>query len=572
MAVLIVGTGAGCGRKAPVTQGEELPADESAGRSDLSADTENEEKSGEEADSDSSVFDTSLADTVVSDEAAAPRNEYVIYCPDETLPDIFESCYPGYEVVSEPREEEDGILTAEGLLGEVQIHWIITDYLTDTEKAGPLDDLLVSQQTEGASDYDWVDLFVIDELNIEKYIGDEVNVAMELDSLGISRRELKEQLPYTQQLGSDHRKQRASALDISPGVFLYRRSAAKAVLGADDPETVSKAVSDWDTFYETAEKAGESGYKMLAGYDAAFDVYAQSVKDDWYTDDGSLHIDDHLMKWVETTKRFSEKGICGADEIASDPWTDGILGKGDVFGYFLSAEEIGLIKKTVPEDNADSYGDWGIVSGPGNWYRGGTWLCAAVGTPNPGLSAEIIRNLTCNEQVMKDIYEKTGMTVNNRKVLCGNVSDVSDRAVALTESSVDSDISDRDTTLTESRVDPDVSGGSDMSADVPGDTSESESAAEAVERGIGFLFGDKEDIVGDAFCDPFFAGQQTGPVYLEAAKRVDNPVKDWERWILDDMFREAYYPYFTGECSANDSLAAFYQNAKGLIIMEDEEW
>ena len=81
-----------------------------------------------------------------------------------------------------------------------------------------------------------------------------------------------------------------------------------------------------------------------------------------------------------------------------------------------------------------------------------------------------------------------------------------------------------------------------------------------------------EEFAGDAFSDPFFGGQQTGPVYDKAANAVQNPVADWERWTLDDMFQEAYYPYFRGECSLNDSLASFYQNAKGLLITEDEEW
>jgi hypothetical protein len=280
----------------------------------------------------------------------------------------------------------------------------------------------------------------------------------------------------------------------------------------------------------TAEKTGKAGYKMLAGYDAAFDVYSQAVEHDWQSDDGSLQIDEHLMQWVETTDDFVKKGICGDAEIGSDEWMAGIKGKGDVFGYFLSAEEIEILKDEIDESNTESYGDWGIVPGPAGWYRGGSWLCAAVGTPNPGFSAEIIRNLTCNEQVMQDIYEKTGITVNNRNVLLGF-------------------------------AEPD---------NMTGERSLSDSLGESVDESI--TSGSTEEFAGDAFRDPFFGGQQTGPVYDKAANAVQNPVADWERWTLDDMFQEAYYPYFRGECSLNDSLASFYQNAKGLLITEVEEW
>ncbi|MDO4804858.1 MAG: extracellular solute-binding protein, partial [Lachnospiraceae bacterium] len=318
---------------------------------------------------------------------------------------------------------DDGVKVMDGKVGDMQIHWVITDYLSDLENSNDLDELLVAQQAEGASEYDWVDLFVVDELNLEKYIGDGVDVAMDLKSLGISKRQMQQQLPYTRILGSDGRKQRGASIDISPGVFLYRRSIANAVFGTDDPDIVGSSVADWEAFQMTAEKVGSAGYKMLAGFDAAFDAFAESVKDGWYSDEGSVVIDDHLMDWVEMTKKFAEEGLCGDSEMGSEAWLKELTGKGDVFGYFLSAEEIGRLESDYIDEDADSYGDWGIVAGPAGWYRGGTFLCAAVGTPNPEFAAEIIRNLTCNEEVMQEIYEETGLTVNNRKVLLGTASD-----------------------------------------------------------------------------------------------------------------------------------------------------
>ena len=35
---------------------------------------------------------------------------------------------------------------------------------------------------------------------------------------------------------------------------VYKRQAAKEVLGTDDPDEVQKSVSDWDAFNATAEK------------------------------------------------------------------------------------------------------------------------------------------------------------------------------------------------------------------------------------------------------------------------------------------------------------------------------
>ena len=546
LAILVIGSATGCGSKTDDRPGNEHSGDMSGTDVDLS---ESEDTAGQPAgDSDISgdyATDSSLADLMVSDEASDQRKEYVIYCPDETLPDIFVTCYPGYEVISEPTGDEEGVRTAEGVIGDMKIHWLITDYLSDDEKAGHLDELLVGQQEEGASEYDWVDLFVIDEVNIEKYIADGVDVALDLRSIGIRNREMRQQFSYTRTLATDGLQVLGASFDVSPGVFLYRRSVAKAVLGTDDPGVVSDSVKDWDTFRMTAEKTGEAGYKMLAGYDAAFDVYSQAVGHDWQSDDGSLQIDEHLMQWVETTDDFVKKGICGDAEIGSDEWMAGFTGKGDVFGYFLSAEEIGLLKEEIDESNTDSYGDWGIAPGPAGWYRGGSWLCAAVGTPNPKFSAEIIRNLTCNEQVMQDIYKKTGITVNNRNVLLG----FTEHGNMIGERSLSDSLSES--------VDESITSGSNEESDREDTSSGSHG---------------KSETDTDAFSDPFFGGQQTGPVYDKAANAVQNPVADWERWTLDDMFQEAYYPYFRGECSLNDSLASFYQNAKEMLITEDEEW
>lgn len=601
LAILVAGSGAGCGSKAENRPGSERPGDASGTDTDLSDQEDmTVQPSGDSDVSGDNATDSSFTDLMVSDEASDQRNEYVIYCPDETLPDIFVSCYPGYKVVSEPTGDEEGVLTAEGEIGDMKIHWVIADYLTDDEKAGHLDELLIEQQEEGASEYDWIDLFVIDEVNIEKYIGDGVDVSLDLRHLGIRNRERRQQYSYTRTLASDGFQELGASFDVSPGVFLYRRSVANAVLGTDDPGVVGESVRDWENFRITAEKTGKAGYKMLAGYDAAFDVYSQAVEHDWQSDDGSLQIDEHLMQWVETTDDFVKKGICGDAEIGSDEWMAGITGKGDVFGYFLSAEEIELIKDEIDESNTDSYGDWGIVPGPAGWYRGGSWLCAAVGSPNPNFSAEIIRNLTCNEQVMQDIYEKTGITVNNRNVLLGfaapadmtgerslsdSLSESADGSIA----SGNSEESDRETTTSGSNEKSDretatsgsngksdredTSSGSNGKSETETATSESfgVSADDSSQTASGIVRG-TEEFAGDAFRDPFFAGQQTGPVYDKAANAVKNPVADWERWTLDDMFQEAYYPYFRGECSLNDALASFYQNAKGLLITEDEEW
>jgi hypothetical protein len=62
-------------------------------------------------------------------------------------------------------------------------------------------------------------------------------------------------------------------------------------------------------------------------------------------------------------------------------------------------------------------GGWAATEGPQGFYWGGTWICAATGTDNPTLVADIMRKMTMDPTVMKDIVLKDNDFVNNRPVM-----------------------------------------------------------------------------------------------------------------------------------------------------------
>ena len=91
--------------------------------------------------------------------------------------------------------------------------------------------------------------------------------------IGLTDEDLKNQYSYTQEIATDQSgKLKAVSWEADPGVFVYRRSIAKEVLGTDDPDKVQEAISDWNKFEEVAGKMKEKGYKMLSGYDDAYRV------------------------------------------------------------------------------------------------------------------------------------------------------------------------------------------------------------------------------------------------------------------------------------------------------------
>lgn len=54
-------------------------------------------------------------------------------------------------------------------------------------------------------------------------------------------------------------KLKAVTWQATPGLFAYRRSIAKDVLGTDDPDAVQEALADWDKFNAVAEQAAAKG-------------------------------------------------------------------------------------------------------------------------------------------------------------------------------------------------------------------------------------------------------------------------------------------------------------------------
>ena len=51
-------------------------------------------------------------------------------------------------------------------------------------------------------------------------------------------------------------------------------------------------------------------------------------------------------------------------------------------------------------------GGWGATVGPQGFFWGGTWICGATGTDNPTIVGDIMKQMTCNADIMKEIVEK----------------------------------------------------------------------------------------------------------------------------------------------------------------------
>lgn len=334
-----------------------------------------------------------------------------VYSIGEDFVNRVKDYYPGYE----PAGEDSGVIDG------TQVRWHVYSDVVEYREA--LDEKLAAQADPGSGDEaenadpeDRVDLFVMDEAYLRDYVesGYTLDVVSEV---GLTAEELSDQFPYTQQIATDSAgKLKAVTWHAAPGVFAYRRSIARAVLGTDDPEKVQQAVSSWEAFAETAALAKEEGYYMLSGYDDAYQVYSDNVTSAW-VEDGALNVDPHLEDWARQTREFAENGYIHGTEQWSDEWRADHTGDGEVFGFFYSSWGIhytlqdkaeGITESgegEEPEDVESASGDYAVCRGPEPCHYGGQWIAAASGCDDIDLVRSVMRTLTCDPQVMKKITQ-----------------------------------------------------------------------------------------------------------------------------------------------------------------------
>ena len=123
-----------------------------------------------------------------------------------------------------------------------------------------------------------------------KYTAADAGVALDVKAdLGLTDDDLANQYKYTQEIVTDETGVlRGTTWQATPGLFAYRRSIAKDVLGTDDPVEVQKALSDWTKFNEVAAKAKEKGYFMLSGFDDAYRTFSNNVSAPWVNENNEI--------------------------------------------------------------------------------------------------------------------------------------------------------------------------------------------------------------------------------------------------------------------------------------------
>ena len=347
---------------------------------------------------------TSEAEVSGSDEGKVLN----IYAWNEEFKSRITDHYPGYEEVD----------ATHGKISDVDVVWTITPN-NDNAYQNNLDQQLLKQADADAKDK--IDIFLVEADYALKY--SDTDYTMAVSDLGITDDELANQYDYTKKILEDSNGVlKGVSWQSTPGVLIYNREIAKDMWGSDDPAEVQKHVSDWDTFYATGSELAAKGYKLTATVNDSYRVYSNNVSSKW-VEDGKLNIDPQFKAWADAEKASYEAGQTTTGDLWSDEWSAGFYPDGKVFAYFGPAWLINFSMGQDDEKSIAHAGGWGATEGPQAFYWGGTWICAATGTDNPTLVADIMRKMTTDETILKDIVSKDSDCVNNKNVLTSLASD-----------------------------------------------------------------------------------------------------------------------------------------------------
>ena len=279
-------------------------------------------------------------------------------------------------------------------------------------------------KNEAASADDKIDMFLFEADYALKYVNSEYT--LDVKSLGLTDEDLSGMYQYTKDVATTQdgsKVLKGVSWQATPGLYAYRRSIAKDVLGTDDPAKVQEALADWTKFDEVAAKAADKGYKMLSGYDDAYRTFSNNVSAPWVNDNKEIIVDDNIMKWVDQTKTYTDKGYNNKTSLWSDAWAADQGPDGKVFGFFYSTWGINFTLAGKEKDGGKlevgngGYGDWAVCYGPQAYFWGGTWMAAAKGTDNAALVGDVLKAFCCDKDFGFQFTKDTQDYYNNEAAM-----------------------------------------------------------------------------------------------------------------------------------------------------------
>ena len=227
------------------------------------------------------------------------------------------------------------------------------------------------------------DIYMAEEAFVSKYTnGSASKYACTYEDLGISvEKKIREAGIATYVADVTRRDGEVVALTYEGCgcAFIYNREVARDVFGDDRPETVEAALgSDWETFFDAAEKCKEKGYAIVSGDGDIWRPVANSADMGWVVD-GQLYIDPKREAFLDYSKRLAENDYTNGTLQWFEEWFSDMaeVGPKKVLGFYGPSWFLNYtIADHCSYGDLSTYGDWGVCKPNFGSFWGGTWLIA----------------------------------------------------------------------------------------------------------------------------------------------------------------------------------------------------
>lgn len=227
---------------------------------------------------------------------------------------------------------------------------------------------------------------------------------------------------------------RALSYQITPGSIIYRRDLAKEVWGTDSPEDLAKKFQDFATITKSAEEVRAKGYHLFA---STADIGRYSGGNEPWVKDGKLIMSDDRMAYFDTAVALFQKELIAFAPEWSAAWYASMAGELPFKAEWTAAEELASIggDKTqvlayslptwgalIVRDNAkDNIGNFGVTTGPGAYFGGGTFLGISEFSAKKDAAWAFVEYVTLNEETSQWWIEASnGDVVSMKSVLEAN--------------------------------------------------------------------------------------------------------------------------------------------------------
>ncbi len=303
----------------------------------------------------------------------------------------------------------------DGKIGKVEVNFII-----ESNEGGnynyikKLNNYLAKNESADANDR--IDMFLTE----QEFVWDYFSSAIPVSELGITDSDMSEMYDFTKQIGTDGTGVlRGLTWQSNPCGLIYRRSYAKQIFGTDDPEVIGEKMSDWGKFMEACDTIKTRSGGEISMFSTPDDLEQMFKNRYGATENEQFNAAKNLM---------NESGYIKNPDSAmwTSAWDEGMSVDGKVFAYygplwlanFVIAPGTGAMDgdgNVNHVDGQDSYGDWAVCRAPQTVNWGGSWIMAAKGTDNADIVADIMKEITCDQDVLVMAAKDYVANVNGKK-------------------------------------------------------------------------------------------------------------------------------------------------------------